>query len=660
MNPSEPQAESSRAARQQRVRTQALALLKPGAMLTPDVAAQLLADLQQCVDDDKTTLTRAARSKSSFVKWRQKGKIERNRDRILQFLQDKAGLTHVQARFLLLEIEEPADGRTRLVRAARNGDIETVQHLVGAGVDPSAHDDLAIARAARNGHLAIVQFLLGSWGVSARASANAFVVAARSGQAHVVRSLLNNGNLQQNDYDLALYQAVHNGYIDVVDALLAHGTANPIWRFMEFPRGQRTALEAAVRLGRVQLVQRILADERITSVDLAGAIGVAAQMGRTSLIPLLMAHPRFVPGTNLDLIQSCNLDAMRAYYSHPECRKSIDARAVCYAVCRISTPNMVDVVWLLLACVDLKARSEMLKAEAPDGRGIEWGWLVRACKKEPLLLRSTDCMHVLLKLPLEHVPTRTLFNVVRTAAQRNINTEALLQLQDEGQLLAVLRDVFKIRLAPPSVDVMLQARAALRPFATASRGEPTLQAGEVILDARIIPDLLYALAPALPQDIVRDIWKMLRAEVKATLTGSPVQRMRPALVRNVIVSAVDLALSKYNEAQKDAATLADRPDADLKPVAQRTASGMEALGRTLKTADAHALSEAHAIISANLPEYERQIVRALDQEALDRRAPSFDLLRSIAKTPASDLAAFAAAQKRQRQAKSRAMGLAVS
>ena len=103
----------------------------------------------------------------------------------------------IQARDVDLADEK---GRARLMLAAKNGDLPTVQALLSHGANVNLADNkgrTALMLAAENGHLAIVQTLLGAPGIDIGA--------------------------KDNDEKTALYLAVLKGNYDVVKALLEHG-----------------------------------------------------------------------------------------------------------------------------------------------------------------------------------------------------------------------------------------------------------------------------------------------------------------------------------------------------------------------------------------------------------------------------------------------------
>lgn len=77
-----------------------------------------------------------------------------------------------------------------LVRAAENGKVDNLRHLLQAGADVHAKDEKALRWAAREGHLEIVKILLQA-GADVHANKDqALCWAARYGRAETVRFLL--------------------------------------------------------------------------------------------------------------------------------------------------------------------------------------------------------------------------------------------------------------------------------------------------------------------------------------------------------------------------------------------------------------------------------------------------------------------------------------
>ncbi len=96
--------------------------------------------------------------------------------------------------------DEQSDLDSRLVHAAANGDMQTVQTLLAAGADVHAKDDYALHYAAYHGHAETVQVLLAS-----------------GADVHA-----------QNDW--SLWWATLNGHTETVQVLAKHIFAPESWR----------------------------------------------------------------------------------------------------------------------------------------------------------------------------------------------------------------------------------------------------------------------------------------------------------------------------------------------------------------------------------------------------------------------------------------------
>lgn len=124
-------------------------------------------------------------------------------------------------------------------RAARDGDLETVQRLIEAGVDVDARDrygQTALMRAAHGGHRAVVERLVARGAeldVTAKFNLTALMLAVIAGHAAVVRVLAAAGAdpsvrgrgapgfAGKTAYDLA----VAAGLDELRDVLARHGSA---------------------------------------------------------------------------------------------------------------------------------------------------------------------------------------------------------------------------------------------------------------------------------------------------------------------------------------------------------------------------------------------------------------------------------------------------
>jgi ankyrin repeat protein len=122
-------------------------------------------------------------------------------------------------------------GRTRLMLAAKNGDLPTVQALLSHGANGNLADNegrTALMLAAEKGQLATVQALLGSPGIYIDAKKDdgvtAFYLAAVNGHCDLVKALIKKGanvNIVNTDKRrTALMLAAAFGYLTTVQALL--------------------------------------------------------------------------------------------------------------------------------------------------------------------------------------------------------------------------------------------------------------------------------------------------------------------------------------------------------------------------------------------------------------------------------------------------------
>jgi ankyrin repeat protein len=130
-----------------------------------------------------------------------------------------------------------------LQAAAACGHIDIVKHLVAAGADLDANGGIsrsAIAAASTAGHTAIVQTLLDAGAKPQRTSHGT-----------------------GNKYDDTLFMATMGGHLDVVNLPLEYGAED--WQSM---KGRPcTALSAAIKTGRLDIVRAMLRHERIHSTN---------------------------------------------------------------------------------------------------------------------------------------------------------------------------------------------------------------------------------------------------------------------------------------------------------------------------------------------------------------------------------------------------------
>ena len=104
--------------------------------------------------------------------------------------------------------------------AVNNGDLDTVEKLVGQGADVYADDNLAIQIAASNGDLKMLKFLIEN---DADEYA-ALMVAAEEKKLDVVKYLIIECELDPDEYDHgAIKTAAANGDIEMTKFLLDYG-----------------------------------------------------------------------------------------------------------------------------------------------------------------------------------------------------------------------------------------------------------------------------------------------------------------------------------------------------------------------------------------------------------------------------------------------------
>jgi ankyrin repeat protein len=138
------------------------------------------------------------------------------------------------------EREEKGDERkvNRTLRkffdAAKDGDLRTVEELLGKGVDIESHDEgrgyTALIHAAEGGQIEMVRFLLEKGadvdGKGTESGRTALMLAAWEGHTEVVRFLISKGakvNMQRSDKVHALYVAAQNNHPETVKLLLESG-----------------------------------------------------------------------------------------------------------------------------------------------------------------------------------------------------------------------------------------------------------------------------------------------------------------------------------------------------------------------------------------------------------------------------------------------------
>lgn len=156
----------------------------------------------------------------------------------------------------------------RLIDAATDGDLTTVQAMIAAGADVNFKDFFkidALTWAATNGHKDIVAYLLSLPGID-------------------VKSLNKGGTT-------ALMAACRKGHLDIVNMLLAHPDtdANQLGKF------GGTALMNAAGFGHAAIVERLL---QIKGISLAATYTdkkfspatIARHNGHTAIADMIEAH----------------------------------------------------------------------------------------------------------------------------------------------------------------------------------------------------------------------------------------------------------------------------------------------------------------------------------------------------------------------------------
>jgi hypothetical protein len=160
-----------------------------------------------------------------------------------------------------------------LYEAAKDGDIEGMTALIGAGANANAPlpgDGSALMGAASHGHLAAVRFLLDQGvdpNLAVSGDGTALIVSSRDGRADVVTLLLDRGaDLEQvvPGDENALIRASENGRLEVVRLLVSRG-ANVnarVWSDRNGPAGAsgewRSPLLMAKRGGHQAVVEYLI------------------------------------------------------------------------------------------------------------------------------------------------------------------------------------------------------------------------------------------------------------------------------------------------------------------------------------------------------------------------------------------------------------------
>ncbi|KAJ5973274.1 hypothetical protein N7481_010484 [Penicillium waksmanii] len=191
--------------------------------------------------------------------------------------------------------ENTKSGKTPLIEAAENGNLEFVEWLLNGGVDidQAAHDEgNALQAASENAHHAVVAMLLEA-GADVNAQGglygNALQAATYCGNIEAVQLLLDAGadvNSQGGKFGNALQAAAGQGNIKVVQLLL-DASANVNAQSGKYGN----ALQAAARYGRIKVVQLLLdvgADVNAQGGRYGNALQAAAGQGNIKVVQLLL------------------------------------------------------------------------------------------------------------------------------------------------------------------------------------------------------------------------------------------------------------------------------------------------------------------------------------------------------------------------------------
>ncbi len=183
----------------------------------------------------------------------------------------------------------------RLLLAAKNGHLDTVEHLLGAkaNVDTTnKYGATPLHYAAQESHAAVVKLLL-ERGADASAANNSNATplhyAAKNGHLEVVKLLLEgraNVNASRKDGITPLFMAAQEGHLDVVKALLdAKAKVNTA------RHDGRTPLFMAAQQGHLEVVKLLLegrANVNAVFEDGRTPLFMAAQQGHLEVVKLLL------------------------------------------------------------------------------------------------------------------------------------------------------------------------------------------------------------------------------------------------------------------------------------------------------------------------------------------------------------------------------------
>jgi ankyrin repeat protein len=190
------------------------------------------------------------------------------------------------------------EGGTPLIIAAYAGHNEVVDALLANGSDVNALDkqgSTAIMYAARNGHTLIVESLLAKGAeVNVQATNNgctALVLAAAWGRTKIADALLErqaHANVQNKEGNTALICAAREGHREIVDKLLASDAE------VSFQNGEgNTALILAASNGHCEIFESLLAkgaEVNVRNSEGATALILAARNGHRAIVDSLLAN----------------------------------------------------------------------------------------------------------------------------------------------------------------------------------------------------------------------------------------------------------------------------------------------------------------------------------------------------------------------------------
>jgi len=219
-----------------------------------------------------------------------------------------------------------------LEEAAKHGDVQLVDLLIQAGVDPSANDNEGLLLASKYGHLPVVNRLLQDERVDPSVEDNyAIRWACCYGHLSVVDRLLQDKRVNPAARDnYAIQTASENGHLSVVNRLLQDERVDPsaynnycinfaaggghlsvVDRLLQDERVDPAdfAILPASDSGHLHVVERLLQDERVDpTINDNDAIGAAYENGYTSVVTRLLQDARVTSSLSderLSLYRSC-------------------------------------------------------------------------------------------------------------------------------------------------------------------------------------------------------------------------------------------------------------------------------------------------------------------------------------------------------------------